>query len=67
MPIGERLRQLRELANLSQNQLAQKAKVSQSVISGIESGRRTSLNLTTAKRLAQALGVSLDLLAGRGE
>jgi transcriptional regulator with XRE-family HTH domain len=63
--LGERLRQLRELAGLTQNELAKKARVQQSVIWAVEAGKQKSMNLHTALRIAEVLGVSLDLLAGR--
>ncbi len=65
MTFGERLRQLREVAGLSQNELAKRAHVPQSVISAVEGERQKSVSLDAASRLADALGVSLDLLAGR--
>jgi transcriptional regulator with XRE-family HTH domain len=65
--LGERLRQLRELAGMSQNELAKKARVQQSVIWAIEAGRQKSISLHAAVRIAEVLGISLDLLAGRGE
>jgi transcriptional regulator with XRE-family HTH domain len=65
MTFGERLRQLREVAGLSQNELARRAKVPQPVISAVEGGMQDTVTLDTAARLADALGVTLDLLAGR--
>ena len=65
MNFGERLRQLRILAGLNQTELGRRARVPQSIISALEGGRQRTVNLDTAKRLADALGVSLDLLAGR--
>jgi transcriptional regulator with XRE-family HTH domain len=63
--LGIRLRQLRELAGFTQNELASKARVPQSVIWAVEAGKQKSMNLHTALRIAEVLGVSLDLLAGR--
>jgi transcriptional regulator with XRE-family HTH domain len=65
MTFGDRLRQLRELAGLSQRELARRANIPQPVISDVESGRQKSVSLDAASRLADALGVTLDLLAGR--
>jgi transcriptional regulator with XRE-family HTH domain len=62
---GARLRQLRELAGLSQNALARRAKVPQSVIWALEAGQQKSVSLEAAVRIADVLGVSLDFLAGR--
>lgn len=67
MTLGERLKQLRALAGLSQNELAKRAGVSHPTISYIEAGKHKSVNVDTAKRLAKVLGVSLDLLAGMHE
>jgi transcriptional regulator with XRE-family HTH domain len=65
MTFGERLRSLRAVAGLSQSKLAKRAKVPQPVISALEANKQTTVNLDTASRLADALGVTLDLLAGR--
>ena len=67
MTFGERLRQFRELAKMSQSELARRANIPQPVVSDVESGRQKSVNLDTAKRIARALGVTLDFLAGMGE
>ena len=65
MTLGDRLKQLRELKGLSQNELAQRANVPRPVISRVESGAQDTITLDTATRLADALGVTLDMLAGR--
>jgi transcriptional regulator with XRE-family HTH domain len=67
MALGERLRQFRELANLSQNELAKRANVPRPIISMVESGKQKSMSLENARRIARVLGVTLDLLAGTGE
>ena len=67
MALGSRLRQLRTLAGLSQNELAKRANVPRPIISDVESGKQRSMNLETARRLAQVLGVTLDFLAGPGD
>jgi transcriptional regulator with XRE-family HTH domain len=67
MALGPRLRQFRELTGLSQNELAKRAGVPRPVITDVESGRQRSVNLETARRLARALGVTLDMLAGPEE
>ena len=51
---GESVRILRELQELSQNQLAEPAGIPQSTISAIESGR-INLGVERAKALARAL------------
>ena len=65
MTLGERLRKLRARAGLSQNQLAKRAKVPQSVIAAVEGERQKSVSLDDAMQLATALGVPVDLLAGK--
>ena len=67
MTFGERLRQLRELAGLSQRELARRANVPQPVVSDVESGKQKGITLENARRIARVLGVTLDLLAGTGE
>ena len=67
MTFGQRLRQFRELAKLTQSELARRANTPQPVISDVESGRQKSVNLDTARRIARALGVTLDMLAGPEE
>ena len=67
MTFGQRLRQFRELAKMSQSELARRANIPQPVISDVESGRQKSVTLDTARRIARALGVTLDLLAGPEE
>jgi len=64
MTFGERLRQFRELAKMNQSELAKRANIPQPIISAVESGRQKSVNLDTARRIARALGVTLDMLAG---
>ena len=67
MPLGERLRQFRELAGLSQNELAKRANIPRPVISMVESGKQKSMSLENARRIARVLGVTLDMLAGPEE
>jgi transcriptional regulator with XRE-family HTH domain len=67
MALGPRLRQLRELAGLSQNELAKRAQVPRPTITDVENGKQASVTLETARRLARVLGVTLDFLAGPGE
>ncbi len=57
-PIGERVRQLREAAGMSQYQLAKLAGVLGSSLSRIEKGERDP-SWTTVVKLARALGAPL--------
>ena len=62
--MGERLKRLREMRGLSQNELARRAGISHPVISDLERGVREDMTVSTAKALARALGVSLEMLVG---
>ena len=63
--LAERLAWARNELNMSQQQLADKSRVAQSTIGGLESGSRLSARRITA--IASALGVnSLWLVDGRG-
>jgi transcriptional regulator with XRE-family HTH domain len=64
--MGQRLKNLRRKAGLSQSQLARAADVPIGTLRNWEYGRRTPL-LDAAARLADALGCTIDELAGRGE
>jgi transcriptional regulator with XRE-family HTH domain len=64
MTFGARLKQLRELAGLSQNELAKRAGISRPIISQLEADQQRTTSVETARRLARALGISLDLLVG---
>lgn len=57
---GRRLRQLREAAGLTQPELAQRAFVSHSYISLLETGRRRNPSMDVARKLAEALEYPLD-------
>jgi transcriptional regulator with XRE-family HTH domain len=62
--MATRLKQLRQAAGLSQAALAKAAGVPLGTLRGWEYARRTPL-LDAAARVADALGVTLDELAGR--
>lgn len=62
--MGKRLQTLRLARGLSQSQLAKVAGVPLGTLQGWERGRRTPL-LDAAAKLADALGCTLDELAGR--
>jgi len=65
--IGKRITEKREQLGLTQTDLARLLNVSPSRISDLERGAKTDCNVSTAKRLARALGVSIDYLAGTWE
>ena len=67
--VGQRIRRLRGQQGLSLRTLAAKAGVATSSINAVERGTRTGarLSLETGKKLARALGVTLDYLSGMHE
>jgi len=62
MTFGERLKQLRETAGLSQIRLANLIGTSSSYISDLERGRRNNPTLPILSKMAPALGVTTDQL-----
>src|SRR5262245_56129664 len=66
---GERLRTMREHRRLTLRGLSTLARVPVSTLSAVETGERPGLGVTmaTGKRLACALGVTLDYLGGMYE
>ncbi len=56
------IRKLREAEGLTQEQLAQRAKVSQAYLSRLEAGQRKAPTIRIAQRLAKALGVPVAAL-----
>ena len=67
MTMGERVQQLREVRKLTQMELAEKARISQPVISMLESNLRENVKSDVLKRLAQVLGCTTDYLVGMHE
>ena len=67
MKLGDRLKLAREKKGWSQRELGRQAHVRYATISELETGVRTAMNTDTAKRLAQALGVTMDWLIGMYE
>ena len=61
MEIGKRIRELRLKKNMSQADLADKANISLSQVSDIETGK-SSMRLTTFIGIVEALQVSADVL-----
>ena len=62
MSFGARLKELREVASLSQEELATRAEMSRGGIAQIETGRRKP-GWETLQKLAKALGVSIEAFA----
>jgi transcriptional regulator with XRE-family HTH domain len=63
--IGGRIKELRESAGMTQQQLAGKAGISLSNLSQIEQGKKDDPRISTLVAIADVLSVSLDVLAGR--
>ena len=67
LTVGERIVKYRKARRMTQMELAKQAKMSQPFLSDIENGKReggNNLGLSTAKRIAKVLNVSIDMLAG---
>ena len=58
------LKALREAKDLTQDQLAKKAGVTEAYVSMLESGKRKAPSLPALQRLAKALGVPITALLG---
>jgi len=58
--IGENIKKLRLKANMSQDALSKKSDLAFHTISKIESGSTPDPRIYTVKKIADALGVSLD-------
>jgi Predicted transcriptional regulators len=64
MTLGERLRHMRTLRRWSQRELAERAGVRQALISQLESGRQQDTTSANVRKLALALGCTVDYLTG---
>ncbi|HQM51551.1 MAG TPA: helix-turn-helix transcriptional regulator [bacterium] len=65
MSLGEKVREQREKKGMNQKQLAEVAQITQATISRIEKGKVTQLKSEALKRLAVALGVTVDYLVDK--
>ena len=65
--IGENIKKIRKLKNISAYELAKKAGVGVATISEIESGKRATLKGDTLEKVAQALNVSPNDIMGNNE
>lgn len=61
---GTRLKAIREKRGWSQSELAERAHVPYETIYRVERGTHQEPRISIAVKLARALGVSLDVLAG---
>jgi transcriptional regulator with XRE-family HTH domain len=64
MTLGEKLKALRLERRYTQDELAQKARISQGLIARIERGQVKDPSSGVLRRLARVLGCSMDYLAG---
>ena len=67
MRLGEKVYRLRTERRFTQQELADRAGVSQTIISRLESKARTNVNADVLKGLAKALGCTTDYLVGMHE
>jgi len=65
--VGGLLRDIRRRKMWNQGELAGRAGVSPTTVSGIESGRISRPHLGTIRKLARAMGVEPEILLGGGE
>lgn len=65
MSLGGKVKRLREKRGMNQKQLADASRITQATISRIESGQVKELKSQALRRLAEALGVTVDYLVGR--
>lgn len=61
--IADTVRRLRLAAGWSQEQLAEHAGVARATVQNLEAGRRTWVRVSTARKLANALGVAIADIA----
>jgi transcriptional regulator with XRE-family HTH domain len=66
LKIGQRIKALREKAEMSQKDLAYTADLDRSYIASIESGQR-NVSIVNIEKIAVALGVSLKEMFNSGE
>ena len=57
--IGNRIKELREIKNMSQKDLAYSADLDRSYIASVENGQR-NISIVNIEKIAVALGVSLN-------
>ena len=56
--IGQRIKELREAANMSQKDLSHTADLDRSYIASVENGKR-NISIVNVEKIAHALGVSM--------
>ena len=58
---GKKIAEIRKKQKLSQEELADKAKVSRSIISFLETGKEKDIKILTLTRIAKALGCEVKI------
>lgn len=58
LKIGQRIKELREIANMSQKDLSYAADLDRSYIASVENGQR-NVSIVNIEKIANALGVNL--------
>ncbi len=64
--IGQRIKKLREAANISQKDLSYSADLDRSYIASVENGQR-NISIVNIEKIASALGVTLKDFFNDGE
>lgn len=67
MSLGEKVKALREKKGMNQKQLSEASLITQATISRIESGKVNQLKSDALKRLADALGSTVDYLVDKAD
>ena len=63
--LGRRIAAMRELRDMTQQELANRAGLTQAAIARIEKARKPRVQLATVVAIAEVLGVSVDYLIGK--
>ena len=63
MTMGERIKRRRQELRMSQAELADTTGLRRATISELESGKQPGMSIDTARKIARALGVSIDYIA----
>ena len=64
MTLWQRMHQLMELQKLNKGRLSTLSGVPRSTLTNLEKGKQKSLSISSVRRVAKALGVSVDTLIG---
>jgi transcriptional regulator with XRE-family HTH domain len=64
MTLGEKIKAERAKRGWSQHELSRRAKVRQALLSALETGKQADTTSSVLRRLATALGVTMDYLGG---